>query len=119
MSNKNAFRDNILHRLFDGKVYPAENVAVDSPKFKTRHSKYSDAKEALYKSLKGKDLEDFTKLDILEQRAVSVYGSECFAYGFKLAVRLLLESMREESGLEWLDDYSAEAEDEEEEDEED
>ncbi|MDR2581755.1 MAG: hypothetical protein LBC85_12295 [Fibromonadaceae bacterium] len=83
-----------LHQLFDGEIFPSENINPSDPK-------YAEVKKALDEeinyfigTLSDGDAERFQKINDLYYKAAAMYDYECFAHGFRLAVTLMVESMR-------------------------
>jgi len=46
-----------------------------------------------FQCLSESNREGFRELEELRNKVAGIYSSECFAYGFKLAVSLLMEAM--------------------------
>jgi len=84
---------NILQQLYDGEIYPAENIGHGNPELQKMNDRLSEAKEKLIKSLSENDRTSFQVVDDFTGESAALYGYECFAHGFKLAVSLLIESM--------------------------
>lgn len=82
---------NILQQLFDGEVYPAEDI-IGNRKLSKR---LAEEKAAFIKSLSEHDREMFQKVDDLNDESANIYGYECFAHGFKLGATLLFEALRD------------------------
>ena len=51
----------------------------------------NEANDDFGKLLSGNDMYKFQNLLELQNQNTGVYGAECFTYGFRLGVRLLLE----------------------------
>ena len=90
---------NILQQLYDGEIYPAENIGHRNPDLQQINDRLSEEKDKLIKSLSENDRANFQAVDDLSGESAAIYGYECFAHGFKLAVSLLLESMNDAAGL--------------------
>ena len=84
--------NNILRQLYEGKIYPNESIGIDNPELQEMSAVVGAEKEKFIKSLSDTDRENFLKLDDLLDESASLYGYENFAYGFKLAVSLLMEA---------------------------
>ena len=84
---------NILQQLFFGEVYPSENIGSDNPELQKMQSTLTDEKSKFAESLPDNYHEGFQSLSELQNNCAGIYSYECFAYGFKLATTLLLESL--------------------------
>jgi len=89
----------ILQQLYDGEIYPAENVGKNNSELQKMNDFLSEGKTKFIKSLSDKDREDFQKIDDLQNESAIIYGYECFAHGFKLAATLMLESFSDKKGF--------------------
>ena len=83
----------ILKQLYDGEIYPSENVGNDCPELQKIHSVLGDEKEKFLKTLSESDCETFNRLEDLENESAAIYAYECFTHGFKLAIQLMIESL--------------------------
>ena len=83
---------NILQQLYDGKIYPAENIGNANPELQKLHDRLAEEKTVFIKSLSEADRAKFQVVEDLNDESAALYGYECFAYGFRLAVSLMLES---------------------------
>jgi len=86
-------KQNILKQLYEGKIYPDENIGSDNPELQAMTAKVGEAKAEFMASLSETDRANFIKLDDLMDESTALYGYESFAHGFKLAVSLLMEAM--------------------------
>ena len=82
-----------LQQLFFGEIFPSENIGNDNPELQKMQSILADEKSKFADSLPDSHNEDFQNLSELQNKAEGIYSYECFAYGFKLATSLLLESL--------------------------
>ena len=89
----------ILQLLFDGKIYPSENIGVSNPDVHEANSRLNDAKTDFSKGMSDSERDDFNKLDDLYYKSAGVYNYESFAHGFKLGVALMLEVMSDTDSL--------------------
>ena len=85
--------ENILQQLYNGKIYPAENIDSSNPEFQKMNKALAEEKARFIKSLSESDRANFLELDNLQGETDAIYGYERFAQGFKLAVSLMLESL--------------------------
>jgi len=90
---------NILRRLFDGEIYPAENIKPDTPEYNETLEALEKEKEYFSKYLTGADAERFKKANDLYFEIIDIYGYECFAHGFRLGVTLLHEALSNKDDL--------------------
>lgn len=95
---------NILQQLYDGEIYPAENIGDGNPELQNLNDRVAQEKVKFIKSLSENDRANFQKMDDLNGESAAFYGYECFVYGFKLAASLLLESLSGANGLARNDD---------------
>ena len=89
----------ILQQLYDGEIYPAENIGNANPELQKIHDRLAGEKAAFIKSLSEADRANFQKVNDLNDESAALYGYECFAHGFKLAVSLLTESLNGADGI--------------------
>jgi len=83
----------ILQQLFDGELFPSENIRPDSSVYNEMDKALSEEIEYLMNTLFGDDLDRFQKINDLHCKTASIYNYECFAHGFRLAVALMVETM--------------------------
>ena len=90
----------ILQQLYDGEIYPAENIIGNAnPELQKINDRLAGEKAAFIKSLSEADRANFQKVNDLNDESAALYGYECFAHGFKLAVSLLTESLNGADGI--------------------
>jgi hypothetical protein len=82
----------ILKRLFNGEVYPSENMVINTPEYHKTITDLNNEKERLKKSLSTESREIFDRVESLNDDLTAIYNYEDFAYGFRLAVALLIDS---------------------------
>jgi hypothetical protein len=85
----------ILQQLFDGEIYPSENINPSNPKYNEAKKLLAEEIDDFFKTLSGADRERFQKINDLYYEMASIYNYECFAHGFRLAVKLMVESMND------------------------
>ena len=90
--------NDILQQLYDGKIYPAENIGENNPELEKINGIVAKEKEKFIETISGSVLENYLKLDDLQDESAAIYGYECFAHGFKLAASLLIESLGKKEG---------------------
>ena len=87
----------ILQQLFDGKIFPSEAINPNKPNSEAREIIHaiSDGNEYFSKILSKRNRKRFDKLNEMQNVSAGIYGSECFAYGFRLGAALLIEVMHD------------------------
>lgn len=83
----------LLQQLYDGEIYPAEQIVPKSPEYRELSRKLSDEKEYLQAQLSASNGERFKEMENLFQEITSLYGYENFFYGFRLGVGLMIETL--------------------------
>ena len=83
----------ILQKLYDGEIYPSENICVDTPEYHKLNDKLADEKERFVKTLTENNISIFTNIEDLHYEITNLYSYEGFAHGFRLAVALMFEAM--------------------------
>ena len=83
----------ILQQLFDGELFPSENIRPDSSAYNEMDKALSEEIDCFLNILSGDNLDRFQKINDLYCKTTSIYNYECFAHGFRLAVALMVEAM--------------------------
>ena len=78
----------ILEQLYDGEIYPAEQIVLSSPEAKEAVQKLEDEKAYFYGILSKADRERFDDLFDLLCEKQRHYSYADFSCGFKLGTRL-------------------------------
>jgi len=82
----------ILLQIFHGEIHPSESIGRNgSPELKKIQKAVNDANDDFGKLLSDNDMYTFQNLLELQNQSTGIYGAECFTYGFRLGIRLLLE----------------------------
>jgi hypothetical protein len=89
----------LLQQLYDGEIYPAEQIVPKSPEYKELLRKLSAEKEYLREKLSESDRERFDEIGSMYLEIASLCSYEDFAYGFRLGVGLMIEVLVHENGL--------------------
>lgn len=92
--------NNILEQLYNGEIYPSENIVPSNPQYRPLTLKISDEREALQSKLNAEDSERLEALGEMYVETSSMYGYENFLCGFKLGAFLMLEILKGEDGPE-------------------
>ena len=82
-----------LQQLFDGEIFPSENIRPNNPVYNEAKKTLDEETQAFMNSLSGDNLEHFQRIKDLYFKTESIYSYECFTHGFRLAVSLMVESM--------------------------
>ena len=83
----------ILQQLFDGEIFPSENINSNNPEYNEATKILAVEKEFFLNKLSGDNLEHFHRLADIYCQIESIYSYECFAHGFRLAVALIVDSI--------------------------
>ena len=89
----------ILKKLFDGEVYPSENMVINTPEYRKTINALDNEKERLKQSLSTEDREIFDRVESLYDKLIAIYNYEDFAYGFRLAVALIFDTQGRSESL--------------------
>ena len=90
----------ILQKLYDGEVYPSENIRVDTPEYHKIKAVLADERERLLKTQSEHNRECFGRIEELHYELANAHSYAGFAHGFKLAVSLIIESQNDENSNE-------------------
>jgi hypothetical protein len=82
-----------INDLYEGKIYPAEQIRVHSEEYQLVQEKLSDLLQTLEDKLEPPLADAFE--DFVEQQHVAfrAEAKETFLYGFKLGVNLIVEAL--------------------------
>ena len=83
----------ILQQLFDGEIFPSENIKPNDPQYNEAKKALAEATDYLLSVLSSENLDRFQKINELYYETASIYNYECFAHGFRLAVTLMVDAM--------------------------
>lgn len=86
----------ILEQLYNGEIYPSENIVPTNPEYRPLTRKISDEREALQTKLNAEDSERLEALGEMYIETSAMYGYENFLCGFKLGALLMLEILKDE-----------------------
>jgi len=89
----------ILKQLFNGRVYPSENIGVNNSALHKANAIAEDAKVNFSKKITECDRAEFNEIFDLYYNAFRIYHYECFSHGFKLGVTLMHEALRDSDTL--------------------
>lgn len=89
----------ILQQLFDGEIFPSENIRPNSSAYQEMDKALSEEIEYLMNTLSGDNLKWFQKTRDLQFETTNIYLYESFAYGFRFAASLMAESLHNTNNL--------------------
>jgi hypothetical protein len=84
----------ILESLFNGEIYPSEDIGADNQELRKLNSKIAEAKKVFLNNLSDRDQEIFQEVENLQNDYDNLYIYEAFTYGYRLGVRLLFEALK-------------------------
>ena len=83
----------ILRELFNGEIYPAEEIDIESEEYRAAVQEYEGARKAFKEKLPQELTDEFEKLKDFEDG----YGTECdiaaFRRGFQLGMQLAVAGL--------------------------
>lgn len=87
---------NILRELYNGEIYPAEQIEIETAEYRAAAAAYSDARQAFEEKLPRALVSEFEKLKDYEDD----YGSESdvitFRKGFQLGMQLTMAGLEKD-----------------------
>lgn len=83
----------LLQRLYDGEIYPAENLYLKGAKHKELNRKISDETEYFKNVLSPEDWKRFETLGDMQHERTDDYYYANFLYGFRLGAGLIAEAL--------------------------
>lgn len=86
----------ILEQLYNGEIYPSENIVPTNPEYRPLTRKISDEREALQTKFNAEDNERLESLGEMYIETSAMYGYENFLCGFKMGALLMLEILKGE-----------------------
>lgn len=89
----------LLQQLYDGEIYPAEQIVPKNPQYRELCRKLGAEKQYLRERLSASDQERFDEIGNMHLEIASLCGYEDFAYGFRLGVGLMIEALVSGNGL--------------------
>ncbi len=83
----------LLQQLYDGEVYPSEQIVPRDSKYWELCRKLGEEKNHLREQLSVDERERFEAIETLSQEIASLYSYENFSCGFRLGTGLIIESI--------------------------
>lgn len=83
--------NNILKQLYNGEIYPSEQIVPTDPEYRPLELKISNERTALKKKLSKEDGERLEELGNMYLTSSTYISYANFSHGFKLGVLLMLE----------------------------
>lgn len=81
----------ILNELYNGHIYPAEQIVPQDPDYRPLNRKIGEEKESLKRKLSEEDIRKLSQLEDMYTRSITMEETETFIYGFKLGSLLMIE----------------------------
>lgn len=81
----------LLQRLYDGEVFPAEQILPKTRSYREIARKLGQEREYIRERLSQGDRERFDAMESLSLELADIYGHEEFSYGFRLGAALMIE----------------------------
>ena len=88
----------LLQQLYDGEVYPAEQIVPKGTQYRELSRKLGEEKQYIGEQLSASDRERLEKIQNLSGEIASLYGYENFFHGFRLGVGLMMEALAGRNG---------------------
>ena len=83
--------DSILKDLFNGKIYPYENLVPQEPEYPALKQKTKEENTYFYSVISDDDRKRFEDLENMKTTLSDMESVEAFSRGFRLAVRLITD----------------------------
>lgn len=87
----------ILKQIFNGELYPSEQIVFTDPKYPEASQKRSDMKESFIDSLSKEAQQTYENIEVLTAEIEDMYNYECFAEGFRIGAALAMETSQRRS----------------------
>ena len=83
----------LLQQLYDGEIYPAEQINPQNPEYRELYRKLSEEKNYFREKFSGREQERFDGMNDLYHTIMTIYGYEDFSYGFRLGAGPMAEAL--------------------------
>lgn len=90
----------LLQQLYDGEIYPAEEIVPEDPKYREMCHDIRCATDEFEGKLTQTEQETFEQITTMEQQLTILYAFENFSYGFRLGVRLMADAFAADNDFE-------------------
>lgn len=90
----------LLQQLYDGEIYPAEDIVPKDPKYKQLCHDVRCITDKFEEKLTQAEKETFEQITTMEQQLTILYAFENFSYGFQLGVRLMADAFAADNEFE-------------------
>lgn len=81
----------ILESLYNGEVYPFEQIVSHDPEYRPTCRKISELARTIKESLPQPEAKLFDEIENLQVNTSTMHGFANFTYGFRLGILLTLE----------------------------
>ena len=81
----------ILEELYNGSVYPAEQVCPADPEYHPLNKEIVEEIDYFISKMSEEDRQRFDKLDELFNRSSYMYATASFVHGFRLAALMMID----------------------------
>lgn len=85
----------ILEDLYNGKIYPMENIVPENPEYRAVSQEIADMRKYFAEKMSIEDREKFQQWNRLIHESCGMEAYENFSYGFRLATLLFMEVLRD------------------------
>lgn len=90
----------ILEELYNGSVYPAEQVCPTDPEYRIVNREIGEIKQYLKSKLSEEDKQKFEELENLYCQSTSMESTDIFVCGFRIATMIMIEVYSENAAKE-------------------
>lgn len=89
----------LLQQLFDGEIYPSEQIVPKGQEYEELFQKLIIEKKYFQERLSASDQERFEEMENISQEITALYEYENFFYGFRLGAGLMIETLANRNKL--------------------
>ena len=83
----------LLQQLYDGEIYPAEQINPQNPEYREVCRKLGAEREYFRQKFSESEQKRFDGMDDMYHTMMTIYGYEDFTYGFRLGAGLMAEAL--------------------------
>lgn len=95
LSQAEVHKMSILEKLYNGDVYPAQDIVCNTPEYRELFNKINEERQYFMKQLSPEDEDRFDEFENLLSESSSMYAYANFVYGFKLGTMLMCEVIKD------------------------